>query len=810
MGLETQVTDSTDEIQKWSQDTQETVEALKSLLETPLKDDASFVAFLADYDAFKLVLVAAEGKAQDLEATAVTAAIDRMQLPRVNVLQDVLQKTYFGQEVMAKVKFLLQETANDDLGTGRLKIAVTSVNDDRVPVQVVKDASLVNEGGEEPAVVKKICLIENTSLLEELEFVEVLEESLLSIQESIQLITPMKIQSAMSWLEQWMNLIGEKALLCDKWLTMKLASTIGCSELDAMVESLKLDVGDAVAPDEQVCRDEEAMIAALKRNMEQVSAIDETLFAEWVANLDKFLCSTPWKGFQRPQSLENIKSILDKNSTLRSNAVSYVKDFVSVAAHCCGSATPADQCIEDWLEHRAKGTLGGSILEKAVVFQRSRATLLEKWPSLVAPTDEAHKASDGNYCFCSGSQQTLTELKIVNFDTSTRYILELAKLPLAKRSDEMLNAVPQHILDELFKAFHTGCLVPNPNPKDASGLKLVDAVVDRQKANELYKEAVKIFNAPDPSKERFSASELCDLLEKLLLGGSEHIPEHRTVSCMRRGIFKAIEDDDKTLLLPASAVLNACRVYKMLTVCLGALTFLSNIFLKKPATVSNHDLCLDKRLHCVFSTLKHASGYIVDNIDEVIGALALVPMTLALSSVKAVALVLRDHIVPNLADYVLEHGLAELQNHAQKVDKTCPPYAHYLNDAKYNHSSVTRYVLNNPARSSWQGETMKMWVASNSLASWSKTFLGLELSELEKHKDHYSEIDGALHKLKSLCAVVSGASALQELSVNEGITKAEDLCSKASFKVPQAMRMELERLCASAASAPPEAKRRKK
>ena len=38
---------------------------------------------------------------------------------------------------------------------------------------MVKDASLVNEGGEEPAVVKKICLIENTSLLEELEFVEV-------------------------------------------------------------------------------------------------------------------------------------------------------------------------------------------------------------------------------------------------------------------------------------------------------------------------------------------------------------------------------------------------------------------------------------------------------------------------------------------------------------------------------------------------------------------------------------------------------------------------------------------------------------
>ena len=90
-----------------------------------------------------------------------------------------------------------------------------------------------------------------------------------------------------------------------------------------------------------------------------MSVIDETLFAEWVANLDKFLCSTPWKGFQRPQSLENIKSILDKNSTLRSNAVSYVKDFVSVAAHCCGPATPADQCIEDWLEHRAKGTLGG-------------------------------------------------------------------------------------------------------------------------------------------------------------------------------------------------------------------------------------------------------------------------------------------------------------------------------------------------------------------------------------------------------------------------------------------------------------------
>ena len=629
---------------------------------------------------------------------------------------------------------------------------------------------------------------------------DVLCRSLADTAEAIALMSKLCLSRNKQTLNQWVRKMMEHIDMCDLWLTCTAVRSIRSKKIELTLGLLPdneaEELVDQFSVQEAGSLGEVGLITHLCAVAEK-SSVDETSFMALVARFDNFFTTTTWSDLDDGVDIKALVRKINYGHQFRLVIIHFLQCLARLATAGQGLAhRTAEECVADWLAHRARNDLANSYIEKAMALHGVRRTLGKAANGMPAPEGGLHADSGGDYIFVDDDKLDANNLEahaVMNWSESLEFVLALAGWSSIDVWLKMLDGAGQHVFDKFYGAIHADSIQAGPCFEGKHGAELIQSLLVLPEAQPLNTEAAAIFNASDPTSKRFTASELLELLERFF--GKEHgnsgIAQGKSVTFLRTGIFKSlpgIGDDPEasTVVVCVNLVLSVCDIYRWCAVIVGTLAFLFDIM--KKAVYYSEQLMIDARLSNMFDTVRNATKIVNDMIGQIISDATTVlgPLRFPLYDVQTFVSNV-DSSIESLANAVAEGCLQELLQAGRTKCKALPNYAGYLNETTYRQASVTRYIINNGKCSSWEPDTLAMHYGVHGLTTWTKTQLGKDIANMDNFNEEYEEVLGCLKSVQGMVCALWGAQCVQQWTGEDQYRRARDLLSKDTFAVPKAM-----------------------
>ena len=277
-------------LREWIDDVQRANELL-----APLAKTLSLHA-LEDEMQSLLVLLHAGVRSDAVSVGDVRSALDRVATGQLKVIHDLLSQCPVGTEVMVSASIVVQGSERDELLDQRLDAAVHALQDSRLPAEKFVMYEVDGSFPVETTGVSHTNMIRNER--GEMPIVGILEESLYSVQEALNFLSPRRVDETVSRLDAWLKSIGSIALLVDKFLSIMTMHVASCAELDVMIGWENPANGDVAKTAEHTPKQYMDIVTELALRMESDAIADEMPFIAWVQLLETFMSGGPWMGLR--------------------------------------------------------------------------------------------------------------------------------------------------------------------------------------------------------------------------------------------------------------------------------------------------------------------------------------------------------------------------------------------------------------------------------------------------------------------------------------------------------------------------------
>ena len=708
-----------------------------------------------------------------VQATKLKAALQRVEdEPSMAVLKaELYNGSVVSKNILSSAASLMQVSAKDVIGDDKMRESITYVDDVNLCLMCLYDAPDLSQ----PHVVVK-----NLSVLLDLSAVDMLDDSLRCVVESLGLWSKVHLEQQAGRIKIWLERIDVHVSHIDDMLSLVVTGIIRHASTEAAFRSSKsgneMDEGRAVlgAPSIDVATlkdlvstygiQEEPFLDFLGRYIEVVEKIDDA--------------------FQMRVTTAETKTLIAQctaNTKIR-DTVSKIVNIVGQFDHISPDAKDA---VEEWKRKKQH-------LAKSPSFLVSGSRLIQAVDSLDGKSLAIHKADLESECILSTDEEGSTGGLVGSFKTAKTVCTDIQTSQIYDHTKQVLIGSVDVALREFGSSLCLGGIRQDAKSllADAGEISLaqtLDCLVDQALLVDNIKLAAKHFGS-GRSSVPWTQQALGDLVVELRRVLPADIPVTMEGLCRSGHPVSQWTDPAK--------IQELCSLFSTLSQMATTVAYL------RDRCFSASDVGIKQKVRpeicAAISVAKFTSTLLMEKLrssfvqsQEVRGE----PWLVGIAAVQEWAGIVVE-CIPRLGLDVLIHGVAGAITLSQELEKVTPRYDHIVSDSKFSKQLAARHLLKWPSRSTLAEKAKALFQVIADLQRLQTTWsIVPTLEDGESTKDDWELVQARFGNGKNAITIIAAAEVLLVKSDNQ-LQNARTLVDTKKDILPKALLTDIEKLLA--------------
>ena len=745
-----------------------------------LKDDVRHLA----------VLVECVGQPSGVSSMSVKAALKRFGDPQFKAIRAELEATNVGQCVFSAAETLLQETAKDNAGMDKLRLALKVLLDDRLPrMELPKGEQPAGDDDlyEEEQCSGTIC---NFELISELGIVDIVQESLNHVEEAMSLLSKSHLEHHASSASQgWAGTLVRNMIFYDESLAAYLQAVVCDGEMS--------DIFQKMAQGAEI--NATSFMASFQVAWPKLESrlVDEEPFRVLANNLVVFFENLP--GSVKGSFAEFIKDLKAKpffNSQARSAIVVFLRKCAGVGE----LPRSGEEAVSAWKAAKAlanadKGQLpcflGGAI-------------------GLVGAVNNLKNVSF-NLGSAEGELNLLIEERSgqiqfhASFTQAKKLPSMLCRSAIVPIAEQILRESVSVVVSEFVQDMHLATLrVPVAPPSAAEGTESGAVLADPPPLTQFISgdvsESIKCAAKSFGKKRDWP----CDVLYNMLVELLDVVPQESCQVSLRPfcvgscGSVRVSHGKQELLILlkmlrPASKIGMAVAYVSRYATGSDA-----------SACVANHRIKEDIELAVAFikTNASEASKFLEAQQYGDTSTLKGLPLLFSESTLSKWSLGVQGALVGHCRVF-MKALIEDLEGLANEVAEATPRVSHICNDTAYHAALCKKHILGWPSRKQMNEKSVQLSSArTEATRLWTRWQLGGDINTDAEFSPNLVVINDSYENAKSCLRITAGLSVLLEQKGEEQVNRAGVLVAGYGNQMPKALLEALKPIAAKAAAPP--------